>query len=77
MLKTQNKNSHIEGRKVLNLCSNNCDSEWLLKNLAHSVYVLEPTKIMEKVKCGEIDTIFNCVINYDQSTATFFQFSLL
>lgn len=48
----------IKDRKVLNLCSQESDSQWLIENKANKVHVLEPTKIKEKIRDGEIDTIF-------------------
>ena len=54
----QNKNNPIRDRKVLNLCSNESDSQWLIKNMANKVYVLEPKEIDEKLENGEINTIF-------------------
>ena len=58
MLYTQKINDPIKDRKVLNLCSLDYDSEWLTKNMADKVYILKPGEIDEKIKNGEIDTIF-------------------
>lgn len=58
MPSVQNINDPIKNRKIVNLCSMDSDSKWLIKNMADKVYVLKPTEICEKIKNGEIDTIF-------------------
>lgn len=54
----QNINDPIQNRKIVNLCSMDSDSKWLIKNQANKVFVLEPTEIAKKIKNGEVDTIF-------------------
>ena len=54
----QNLHDPIKNRKIVNLCSMDSDSKWLIKNMANKVYVLRPTEISEKIKNGEVDTIF-------------------
>lgn len=58
MTANQNKSDPVKDRKVVNLCSIESDSKWLIQNMANKVYVLEPTEISEKIKNGEVDTIF-------------------
>lgn len=58
MTTNQNKSAFVKDRKVVNLCSIDSDSKWLIQNMANKVYVLEPTEISEKIKNGEVDTIF-------------------
>lgn len=56
---TKNRISPVCNKKVANLCSEESDSNWLIKNMAKEVYQLEGIeKIIEKIRKGEIDTIF-------------------
>lgn len=58
MTTKQNPGDLVKNRRVINLCSVESDSKWLTKNLANKVFVLEPEEISEKIKNGEVDTIF-------------------